>query len=271
MNNKALNKAMQQELGLIGAVEQKLKILRQARQTATSKQDISRYNQLIAQQQGKLSSLQGKNIPSGGGLNAGLLGGVGRLLPAIGGALAIGNLSGQIKDITQQFEKYRTVLRNTFQSSTKANEEFAKIQDFAAKTPYSVDELTGSFVKLVNRGFNPTKEELTNMGDIAASQGKSFDQLTEAVLDAQTGEFERLKEFGIKAKTSGDIVTLSFKGVEKQVKKTDEEALRKAVISFGQLQGVAGGMAAQSATLEGKLSNLGDPIVTGKQIGRAHV
>lgn len=259
MNNKALNKAMQQELGLIGAVEKKLQILKRARQTATSPQDINRYNTLIAQQQSRLTSAQGRNAPSVGGmLPKGLVGQVSGMLPAIGGALAIGNVAGQIKDVTQQFEKYRTVLRNTFQSSTKANEEFAKIKDFAAKTPYSVDELTGSFVKLVNRGFNPTKEELTNMGDIAASQGKSFDQLTEAVLDAQTGEFERLKEFGIKAKTTGDIVTLSFKGVEKQVKKTDEEGLRKAVISFGQLQGVAGGMAAQSQTLEGKLSNLSD-------------
>lgn len=264
INNKSLNKAMQQELGLIGAVEKKLSILKRARQTATSPQEIARYNNLIAQQQAKINKPQAQNIPTQnipkgvGGLPNALAGSVGRLIPAIGGALALGGVALQIKDVTQQFEKYRTVLRNTFQSSTKANEEFAKIKDFAAKTPYSVDELTGSFVKLVNRGFNPTKEELTNMGDIAASQGKSFDQLTEAVLDAQTGDFERLKEFGIKAKTTGDIVTLSFKGVEKQVKKTDEGALRNAIISFGQLQGVAGGMEAQSQTLEGKLSNLGD-------------
>ena len=258
INNKSLNKAMQQELGLIGAVEKKLSILKRARQTATSPQEIARYNNLIAQQQAKINKPQAQNIPKGGGLPNALAGSVGRLIPAIGGALALGGVALQIKEVTQQFEKYRTVLRNTFQSSTKANQEFEKIKDFAKDTPYSVDELTGSFVKLVNRGFNPTKEELTNMGDIAASQGKSFDQLTEAVLDAQTGEFERLKEFGIKAKTTGDIVTLSFKGVEKQVKKTDEGALRNAIISFGKLQGVAGGMEAQSRTLEGKLSNLGD-------------
>lgn len=264
INNKSLNKAMQQELGLIGAVEKKLSILKRARQTASSPQEIARYNNLITQQQAKINKPQAQNIPTQnipkgvGGLPNALVGSVGRLIPAIGGALALGGVALQIKEVTQQFEKYRTVLRNTFQSSTKANQEFEKIKDFAKDTPYSVDELTGSFVKLVNRGFNPTKEELTNMGDIAASQGKSFDQLTEAVLDAQTGEFERLKEFGIKAKTTGDIVTLSFKGVEKQVKKTDEGALRNAIISFGQLQGVAGGMEAQSQTLEGKLSNLGD-------------
>ena len=52
-----------------------------------------------------------------------------------------------------------------------------------------MEELTESFIKLKNRGFDPTKEELTQIGDLAASQGKSFDQLTEAILDAQTGEF----------------------------------------------------------------------------------
>ena len=34
--------------------------------------------------------------------------------------------------------------------------------------------------------------------------GKSLNQMIEAVADATTGEFERLKEFGIKARTHGE-------------------------------------------------------------------
>src|SRR5690606_13770557 len=241
-NNRALNRAMEQELGVIGNLETRLNLLNQARRRATSTSDIRRYDQMIRDYQNRLNRInntQSSRGGLGGILGAGGLGSVSRLIPAIGGALSLGALSSQIKDVTQKFESYRTVLRNTFQSSVKANEEFEKIKDFAEKTPYGVDELMGSFVKLVNRGFVPTKEELTNLGDLAASQGKSFDQVTEALLDAQTNEFERLKEFGIRAKTVGDTVTLSFKGIEKQVKKTDEQALRNAVISFGKLQGVA--------------------------------
>ena len=260
LNNKALNRVMQQEIGIIGTVENKLKILQQARKKATSESEIKNYGNLINQQKSKLNTLNAR--PQSGSFGAsigkGAISQVASLIPAVGGALAIGTLASQIGDVTKKFEGYETVLRNTFQSSSKANREFDKIKEFASKTPFSVDELTGSFVKLVNRGFNPTKEELTNIGDLAASQGKSFDQLTEAILDGQSGEYERLKEFGIKAKTAGDTVTLSFKGIEKQVKKTDEGALRKAIISFGQLQGVAGGMAAASQTLDGKISNLGD-------------
>ncbi|WP_312208290.1 hypothetical protein [Empedobacter sp.] len=264
VSNKSLNNALNQEIGLVGNLERRLQILSQARRRATSPAEIDRYNNLISRTKNSLNVTNpARNVNQNGGLLSGLGlgvsgGAISRLLPMIGGAIGISQLGSQIKDVTQRFESYRTTLRNTFQSSIKANEEFAKIKEFAEKTPFAVDELTSSFIKLVNRGFVPTMDELTNIGDLAASQGKSFDQLVEAILDAQTGEFERLKEFGIKARTSGDMVTLSFKGIEKQVKKTDEQALRNAVISFGKLQGVAGGMNAQAKTLSGTVSNLGD-------------
>lgn len=266
VSNRSLNQALNQEIGLVGNLERRLQILSQARRRATSQTEINRYNNLISGTRTQLNATnpaqnvnQNSGLLSGLGLGAGGGGGaVTRLLPMIGGAIGISQLGSQIKDVTQRFESYQTTLRNTFQSSIRANEEFSKIKEFAEKTPFAVDELTSSFIKLVNRGFVPTMDELTNIGDLAASQGKSFDQLVEAILDAQTGEFERLKEFGIRAKTVGDTVTISFKGIEKQVKKTDEQGLRNAIISMGKLQGVAGGMNAQAQTLSGSISNLGD-------------
>ena len=264
VSNRSLNNALNQELGIVGNLERRLQILSQARRRATSQTEIDRYNGLISNTRNRLNATNpAQNINQNGGLLSGLGlgaggGAVARLLPMIGGAIGISQLGSQIKDVTQRFESYQATLKNTFQSSIRANDEFAKIKNFAEATPYSVDELTSSFIKLVNRGFVPTTEELTNIGDLAASQGKKFDQLVEAILDAQTGEFERLKEFGIKARTAGDTVTLSFKGIEKQVKKTDEQGLRNAIISLGKLQGVAGGMATQSKTLSGQISNLGD-------------
>jgi hypothetical protein len=59
----------------------------------------------------------------------------------------------------------------------------------------------------VNRGIKPTKDELINMSDLASSQGKSLNMYVEAMLDAQTGEYERLKEFGIRAKSVGTHTT----------------------------------------------------------------
>jgi len=160
-----------------------------------------------------------------------------------------------------QFEQYQAVLENTLGSAEAADQALSRIEKFAATTPFQLDEVVEGFIKLQNRGIEPTNEVLTQLGDIASSQGKQLDQIVEAVLDAQTGEFERLKEFGITAETAGNQVTLAFKGVTQEVEKTPE-ALAAAVISLGALEGVAGQMATQSEILVGRFSNLQDE--TGK-------
>jgi len=81
--------------------------------------------------------------------------------------------------------------------------------------------------------------------------------LAEAILDAQTGEFERLKEFGIRAQDAGDKVIFTFKGVQTTVDKSSE-AIRNYVTSLGNAEGVSGSMAVISETLTGKISNLSD-------------
>ncbi|MCP9765113.1 tape measure protein [Lacihabitans soyangensis] len=170
---------------------------------------------------------------------------------------AIFDFGKDIFETTAKFEKYEAVLTNALGTHEAAGKAMEMIKNFAAETPFSVDELTESYVKYVNRGLQPTMREMTQLGDIAASQGKSFEQLTEAVLDAMTGENERLKEFGIQASKSGDEVTFAFKGVQQTVANTPE-AIQGAILAFGELEGVQGGMAAISETLEGRVSNLGD-------------
>ncbi len=170
---------------------------------------------------------------------------------------AVWSFTNKVVEARSEYEKFNAVLTNTFQSDKVGAGALNMLTDFAAETPFALNELTGSFVKLVNRGVLPTQQELKELGDLASSQGKGFDQLTEAMLDAQTGEFERLKEFGIKASKSGDMVKLSFKGVTKEVK-NNSDAITEALLQYGQMKGVAGSMEAISQTLGGKISNLGD-------------
>lgn len=192
---------------------------------------------------------------------------------------------------TAKFEKYEAVLTNAFtkptktaaeakvaaqQASAAAKESMLALQDMAAKTIYGVEELTDGYVKMVNRGIYPTKKEMMAMADLAASQGKTFDQYVEALLDAQTGEMERLKEFGIRGKKAGDDLSFSFKGATTEVKKmgdgfdvvingkvvksfkSQEEAVKAAMVSMGQMNGVANSNAAMMGTLSGKVSNMSD-------------
>lgn len=158
---------------------------------------------------------------------------------------------------TAEFQKMEAVLATTLGSKSAAKVAMDQIVEFASKTPFQVNELTDSFVKLANRGFVPTLTQMTALGDLASSTGKSFDQLTEAALDAMTGEFERLKEFGIRASSEGDKVKFTFKGVTTEVQKTDE-AIKDYLISLGNAEGVSGSMAAISETVGGQISNLED-------------
>jgi len=100
-----------------------------------------------------------------------------------------------------------------------------QLSEFAKKTPFEFGELTDVALKLKNVAGIGDEElipMLTSLGDIAASQAKPISQIVEAYNDAITGEFERLKEFGIKARQEGDNVTFTFKGQEQTVKKTSE-------------------------------------------------
>lgn len=182
--------------------------------------------------------------------------GVGSALAALGGTAAIGMLGKDILETTAKFEKFSIVLKNTLGEAEGAA-ALDMIAEFAATTPFQLDEVTASFIKMANQGFVPTKTELVQLGDLASSTGKSFDQLTEALLDAQTGQFERLKEFGIKASAQGDKVTFSFKEQQTTVDNTNS-AIQAYMLSLGNLQGVTGANAKISESLTGQISNLED-------------
>lgn len=180
-----------------------------------------------------------------------------KLLAGYFSAQALINFGKQIIETTALFEKMQATLTVALGSQGAAQMAMDRLQQLAATTPFGVEEITESFIKLVNRGFNPTNAELIKLGDLAAASGKSLDQLIEALLDAQTGEFERLKEFGIRASQQNGIVSLSFKGVTQSVKLNDE-AIRNAILGYGELDGIMGSMASVAATTGGQISNLSD-------------
>jgi hypothetical protein len=185
--------------------------------------------------------------------------GTGLLELAKTAATAIFDFGKEVFDTTAKFEGYESVLKIALGTQEEATQAMANIKEMARTTPFTVDELTGSYVKLVNRGFDPTMDSMTKLSDVAASQGKSFDQLAEAILDATTGEMERLKDIGITATKSNGEVELSFRGVHKTVKETPE-AIQEAIIAFGELEGVQGAGAAASLTMAGRLGNIHDAM-----------
>lgn len=192
------------------------------------------------------------------------LGNLGKVAKNVGGLLAgafvldvIMAWGGEIVNITGEFQKFEAVLTNTLGSKGLAQQSLALIRQVAKDSNFTVRELTDAYVKLANRGIRPTQDELVRLNDIANSTGKSIDQLVEAQLDAMTGEFERLKEFGIRAQSEGNRVIFTFKGVTTEVTKSDK-AIKDYILSLGELEGVKGATSAISKTLTGRISVMQD-------------
>ena len=158
-----------------------------------------------------------------------------------------------------KMENMQVALNTAFGGDqSAANAAFKTISDFSAKTPYQLEEVMTSFLKLKNMGLDPSVEALTSYGNTASSMGKGLEQMIEAVADAATGEFERLKEFGIKSRVEGDKIKFTFKGVTTEVKNNSEE-IQKYLLNIGETD-FAGGMEAQSKTLGGMFSTLKDQL-----------
>jgi hypothetical protein len=173
-------------------------------------------------------------------------------------AIAATALAGLVKTISvaREFDILNAQLITATGSAENAAIAFGAIQDFAKATPFDLAQVTDAFTKLVNLGLNPSESALTSYGNTASAMGKSLNQLIEAVADAATGEFERLKEFGIKTKSQGDQVTFTFRGVATTVGKNAAE-IEGFLKSLGDNQ-FAGAMAERVKTLDGAISNLGD-------------
>jgi len=162
----------------------------------------------------------------------------------------------KVVDVTRQFDILNAGLVTATGSAENAQIAFEAIQDFATQTPYDLQQATEAFTKLVNYGLTPSEEALRAYGDTAAGMGKDLMQMVEAVADATTGEFERLKEFGIKARKEGDQIAVTFRGVTTRIQNSGQ-AIEQYLIELGQ-NNFAGAMEQRMNTLDGAISNLGD-------------
>ncbi len=166
-----------------------------------------------------------------------------------------------------QFEQFQTVLETTEGSKEKAKQSMDWISDFATKTPYELNEVTESFVRLRAYGMDPTNGLLKTLGDTSSAMGKPIMQAVEAIADAITGENERLKEFGIKGNAIKGTNFIEYEytdrngkqrtaRVDKRNRKQIEETLKKIWN-----EKYADAMEKQSKTLIGIWSNLQDQWV----------
>ena len=166
----------------------------------------------------------------------------GAALVAFGTSRAIGGIVGA----TTAMEGFRTQLTTYLGSQEMANSELERLSKLARSLPQEVSELTEAFVIFNRFGIDTSNESMVAFSNIAAANSKSITQLGEAVADALTGEFERLKEFGIKvtkengkftARIGEDQVAVSESASElvNQLRALGEEGGRFGNVTIGAL------------------------------------
>lgn len=94
-------------------------------------------------------------------------------------------------------ETYKAQLETATGSTEKAAELMKNAIAMANKTPFEGGALVEATAMLEAMGMD-SKKWLTYAGNMAGATGKDIMQATEAIIDAQAGEWERMKEFGIK-------------------------------------------------------------------------
>lgn len=198
----------------------------------------------------------GKDAEKGLG---GIMDGIGRGIAVVGtaaaagfGALITGSVSG-----ASSLEQYRNTLNIVMKDQEKAAQTMAWAVDFANKTPFETDSVVEATVKLQSYGLEAQKV-LPSVGDMAAVMNKDIMQAVEAVADAQTGELERLKEFGITKQMIVDQGNKIMKGKELVNSKgqiVDQENFNKALFSLMD-ERFKGGMEIQANSLKGLWSTV---------------
>jgi len=155
-------------------------------------------------------------------------------------------------------QQLQASLKTVTGSIENASTAWNTLLGFAAETPFTLDQSVQAFIRMQSLGLNPSLEALRSYGNTASAMGKDMMQMVEAVADATTGEFERLKEFGIRASKEGEQISFTFQGVTTTVANS-ANAISQYLQQIGENQ-FAGAMGDQMDTLSGKASNLEDTV-----------
>ena len=174
----------------------------------------------------------------------------------LAGAAAFAGTAGKLVQVERQTGILVSSLRTVTGSAAGAKDAFNALEGLASRLPVSIPEITDAFIKMKALGLNPTESALISFTNTASAMGKNLNQFVEAVADASTGEFERLKEFGIRASQSGENVAFTFQGVTTKIKKNAND-ITAYLQNIGNTT-FAGAATARMEELDGQISNLSD-------------
>lgn len=174
----------------------------------------------------------------------------------LGGVMA---LVGTVKagvGISSELEDYKNTLEVVMKDTQKAGDMFEWAVKKANKTPFDTKDVVEGAVRLESYGLS-AKKMMDGIGDMAAVMNTDLMQAVEAVADAQNGELERLKEYGItKKKIVEQANKMGFEGlVNNKGQITDLEKFNLALMELMK-NNFAGGMERKAKSFSGAMSTI---------------
>jgi phage-related protein len=198
----------------------------------------------------------------------GFIGKLGGLAVALGGIAAAKKSFDWLVGANADMEQYQNTLTVVMKSQEEATKTLAWANKFAAKTPFEIPQVVAATTRMSAYGISAQKT-LGIVGDMASVMGKDLMQAVEAVADAQTGELERLKEFGITKKMIQDQAKLlGANPIDSKGSITDVKAFNAVLFSLMEDR-FKGGMEMQSKSWKGMVSNAKDFMASmGRNLGK---
>lgn len=186
------------------------------------------------------------------------------LAAAYVGFQAASNVLSAGINAASSLEGYRNTLNVVMKDQEKAAKTMAWATEFANKTPFETESVVEATVRLQSYGLEAQKV-LPAIGDMAGVMGKDVMQAVEAVADAQTGELERLKEFGITKAMIAEKAGSMYKNQEIINNKgqiVEQEKFNNALMSLMEDR-FKGGMDMQAGSFKGVMSTISGVWKTG--------
>ena len=209
----------------------------------------------LKQAQKEIENLEKESRKAESGVSSSF-GNMKKAVAGLAAALGAGAAGSFLFNTIKEFETLKTTLTTTAGGVEQGAAAFALLQDLAKETPNSLQQVVEAFNILAARGIKPSREELISFANTASATGRNIVDFAEAVADAQTGQFERLKAFGILVRKEGNELVVQTGEGTQRIKNISQEFVaelnRIGQVNFG------GAAANQMATLGGQISNLGD-------------
>ena len=196
-------------------------------------------------------------------------GSFGKLKGVLAGAITIAGITSFTKSVVEassRAEDLKTTLETVAGSAKAGDDAFKFINDFATRTPFDIETLTETFIKLKAAGIEPTEELLTTFGDMASvttDRVGSLNAITDLFARTTSGglgleDLNRLADRGIPVfKIFEEKLGLARLEVSEFGKSAEGAAKLKEALLEGLNEDFGGGMEKASANLSVSLSNMG--------------